>query len=95
MGVMRRHGFAGQPASHGTERKHRSPGGIGGHADKLRGSAVKKGKKMAGHWGHDRRTVRNLRLVKVDVVNNCLLIEGSVPGPVGSLLFVRKAKTRG
>jgi large subunit ribosomal protein L3 len=94
-GVMRRHGFAGQPRSHGVERKHRSPGSIGGHTNIGLGRSVKKGKKMAGHWGHERQTVRNLRLVGVDTENHCLLIKGSLPGPIGGLVFVRKAKTKG
>lgn len=93
-GVMRRHGFGGQPASHGCERKHRAPGSIGGHADLGRGRGVKKGKKMPGRYGAVRRTARNLRLIGVDREHNLLLIKGSVPGPTGGLLFVRKAKTK-
>ncbi len=94
-GVMARHGFGGQQATHGVERKHRSPGSIGGHADLLRGRGVKKGKKMAGHWGHDRRTQQNLRLVGIDKDRNLLLIRGSVPGPMGQVVFVRRSKTKG
>lgn len=93
-GVMRRYGFGGQPASHGTERKHRSPGSIGGAASRGRGRAIKKGKRMSGHMGHVRRTVKNQRLVKVDVENDILLVEGGVPGPNGGLVVVRKAKTK-
>jgi len=94
-GVMRRFGFGGQPASHGTERKHRSPGGIGA-AGSTRGTgrAIRKGKPMAGHKGHARRTARCQRLMKVDAEHNLLLIQGSVPGPNGSLVFVRQSKTR-
>lgn len=94
-GVMAHYNFAGQCASHGTERKHRSPGSIGGQADRLRGKCVRKGKKMPGHWGAARITSRNLRLMGVDKANDLLLIKGSVPGPTGTLVFVRKAKTRG
>ena len=94
-GVMRRHGFVGQLASHGVERKHRSPGSIGGHSNIATGRGIKKGKKMAGHWGHQRKTVRNLKLVSVDAENHCLLIKGSIPGPQGGLVFVRKSKTKG
>lgn len=93
-GVMRRYGFGGQPASHGTERKHRSPGSIGGHANLGLGRNIKKGKRMAGHKGHDRRTSKNQKLVRVDKENNLLLIKGSVPGPNGGLVIVRQAKTR-
>ncbi|MBI4578708.1 MAG: 50S ribosomal protein L3 [Planctomycetes bacterium] len=93
-GVMRRHGFGGQPASHGTERKHRSPGAIGGMAQRGRGQAVKKGKRMAGHMGHVRRTSRNQELVRVDKDNHLLLVKGSVPGPNGAYVLVRQAKAK-
>jgi large subunit ribosomal protein L3 len=93
-GVMRRHHFGGQPASHGTERKHRSPGGIGGMAQRGRGRCIKKGKRMAGHLGSARRTSRNQELVSVDKENNLLLIKGSIPGPNGGYVVVRQAKAR-
>jgi len=94
-GVMKRHGFGGKEASHGTERKHRSAGSIGGSASLGEGRVVKKGKRMAGHMGAVKVTVRNQRLVGVDEENNLLLIKGSVPGPNGGLLFVRQAKCKG
>ncbi len=90
-GVMKRHGFGGMPASHGTERKHRGPGGIGASAPRGTGRSVKKGKRMSGHMGHVRQTSSSLRLLKVDTKNHLLLIRGSVPGPVGGLLFVERA----
>jgi large subunit ribosomal protein L3 len=93
-GVMKRHHFGGQPASHGTERKHRSPGGIGANAPRGISRAIKKGKKMAGHLGDVRRTNRNQELVQIDKENNLLLVKGSVPGPNGGYLLVRQAKTR-
>ncbi len=93
-GVMKRHHFGGQPASHGTERKHRSPGGIGANAPRGVSRAIKKGKPMAGHLGHARRTSRNQELVGIDKDNNLLLVKGSVPGPNGGYLLVRQAKTR-
>jgi len=93
-GVMKRHGFGGQPGSHGTERKHRSPGGIGGSAGRGLGRCVKKGKRMAGQMGNVRRTVKNQELVKVDKENNLLLVRGSVPGPNGGYVIVRQAKTK-
>lgn len=93
-GVMRRHGFGGQPGSHGTERKHRSPGSIGGNANLGLGRNVKKGKRMAGHMGDVRRTSRNQALIRVDKTNNLLLVEGSVPGPRGGFVVVRQAKTK-
>ncbi len=93
-GGVKRHGFKGQPASHGVERKHRSPGSIGGHGTDLgHGGNIKKGKKMAGHMGAVRSTSRNHRLVGIDAENNLLLIKGSVPGPNGGYLLVRKSRT--
>ena len=93
-GVVKRHGFAGQPASHGTERKHRSSGSIGEGAG-IPGRGVRKGKRMAGHMGHVRRTVERLPLMKVDPEANLLVVQGSVPGPNGGYLFVRGAKKVG
>ena len=93
-GVMKRHHFGGQPASHGTERKHRSPGSLASRAT-WRGQSgkPKKGVRMAGHMGVDRVTTRNHPLVRVDAANNILLIKGALPGPNGGLLFVRKSIT--
>lgn len=91
-GVMKRHGFKGQIASHGTERKHRSPGSIGGFATNRGFSGrLKKGKRMAGHMGDERITVRSLPVVGVDRERNLLLVKGPVPGPKRGLLFVREA----
>ena len=93
-GVMKRHHFGGQPGSHGTERKHRSPGSIASRAT-WRGQSgkPKKGVRMAGHMGMGQVTTRNHPLVKIDAANNLLLIKGALPGPNGSLLFVRKSVT--
>lgn len=93
-GVMKRHHFGGQPASHGTERKHRSPGSIASRAT-WRGQCgkPKKGVRMAGHMGFDKVTTRNHPLVKIDGDKNLLLIKGALPGPNGSLLFIRKSIT--
>jgi large subunit ribosomal protein L3 len=87
-GTMKRHGFAGLGASHGTERKHRSPGAIGACATPSR---VFKGTRMAGQMGNERVTVLNLEVVYVDPERNLLLIKGAVPGPNGGLLMVRSA----
>src|SRR5207253_7733442 len=93
-GVMKRHHFGGQCASHGTERKHRSLGSIASRAT-WRGQCgkPKKGVRMGGHMGSDQVTTRNHPLVKIDGANNLLLIKGALPGPNGGLLFVRKSKT--
>jgi large subunit ribosomal protein L3 len=87
-GVMKRHGFHGLGASHGTQRKHRSPGSIGGCAFP---GHVFKGLKMAGRMGGERTTVLNLTLHGVDNDKNLLLIKGAVPGPAGGLVIVRSA----
>jgi len=87
-GVMKRHGFKGLGASHGTQRKHRSPGSIGGCATPGR---VFKGLKMAGRMGHVRTTVPRLTVHAVDTERGLLLIKGAVPGPKGGLVLVRSA----
>lgn len=87
-GTMKRYGFGGLPATHGTHRKHRSPGSIGGMAYPGR---VFKGKRMAGRSGNARTTVQNLRVHAVDSDKGVLLIRGAVPGPKGGLLLVRTA----
>jgi large subunit ribosomal protein L3 len=93
-GGMRRWGFGGQPASHGTERKHRSPGSIGGRASNAGTGRPKKGAKKAGQMGHVRRTAQCQALVGVDTDKNLLLIRGSVPGPTGGYVMVQRSKTR-
>ena len=93
-GGMKRHHFSGLCASHGTERKHRSPGSIGSHAtNRGTGPKLKKGKKMAGHMGMVRSTTRNHKLIRVDMDNGLLLIKGPLPGPNGGVVFVRASKT--
>ena len=92
-GAMKRYNFKGQIASHGTERKHRSPGSIGGHANERGGTGgPKKGKRMAGRMGNERVTVRSLDLVGVDKDNNLLLVKGPVPGGKNGFLVIREAK---
>ncbi|MBO2452292.1 50S ribosomal protein L3 [Actinomadura barringtoniae] len=87
-GVMKRHGFKGLSASHGTQRKHRSPGSIGGCATPGR---VFKGLRMAGRHGNARTTVQNLTVHAIDTDKNLLLIKGAVPGPNGGVVLVRDA----
>jgi large subunit ribosomal protein L3 len=93
-GVLKRHRFGGQPASHGTERKHRSSGGIGEGAG-IPGRAIRLGKRMSGHMGDVKRTVERVRVIKVDAEANLLVIEGSVPGPSGGYVLVRNARKVG
>jgi large subunit ribosomal protein L3 len=91
-GVMKRHGFKGLGASHGTQRKHRSPGSIGGCATPGR---VFKGLRMAGRMGNARTTTQNLTVHRVDPDNGLLLLKGAVPGPKGGLLLVKSAAKGG
>jgi len=91
-GVMKRHGFKGLSASHGTQRKHRSPGSIGGCATPGR---VFKGLKMAGRTGNVRVTTQNLTVHRVDVDSGLLLIKGALPGPKGCLVLVKTAAKGG
>jgi len=86
-GVMVRHNFQGQRASHGVKKVHRHAGSIGqsqfpGH--------VPKGRRMAGQYGNERSTMRNLKLVKIDAENNLLLVYGAVPGPNGGYVMIKE-----
>jgi len=95
-GVMKRHGFHGFPASHGTERKHRAAGSISSFAsDAGHGGNLKKGKKMAGHMGNARVTTKNLSILGIDEDKNLLIVKGTVSGAAGSFVMVRKAKKSG
>ena len=92
-GVMKRHGFHGFPASHGTERKHRAPGSIASFASNAGfGGGLKKGKRMPGHMGNRRVTTKNHNLVTIDEERNLLVVKGAVPGPAGGYVIVRSAK---
>lgn len=87
-GVMKRHGFAGNRASHGVSRNHRLGGSIGMSSWP---GKVLKGKKMAGQYGNTTVTVQNLKVVKVDAENNLLLVKGAVPGSKNSYIVVKPA----
>ena len=92
-GVMKRHNFKGQGASHGVHKVHRAPGAVGACATPAR---VFKGKRMPGRMGGDQTTTLNLEVISVDADRNLLLLRGSVPGPKGAVVLVRKAvKVRG
>ncbi len=84
-GVMKRHNFSGQRASHGVKKVHRHAGGTGMSASPSR---VFKGRRMAGQYGNARVTVRNLKVHGVDEANNLLLINGAVPGPNGGWVVI-------
>jgi large subunit ribosomal protein L3 len=87
-GVMKRHGFKGLGAGHGTHRKHRAPGSIGGASTPGR---VFKGMRMAGRMGTATTTTLSLKVHAVDAEKGLVLIKGAVPGPRGGLLLVRSA----
>ena len=90
-GPMKRHGFGGMSASHGTHKVHRAPGAIGACATPSR---VFPGTRMAGRMGNNRVTVQSLEVVRVDTERNLLLVKGAVPGSNGSLVIVRDAAKR-
>ncbi|MGP6173987.1 50S ribosomal protein L3 [Corynebacterium sp. A21] len=87
-GGMKRHGFAGQGASHGNQAAHRRVGGIGAASTPGR---IFKGKKMAGRMGNDRVTTQNLKVQKIDADSNLLLIKGAIPGNKGGIVTVKTA----
>ncbi len=86
-GVMKRHGFHGQRASHGVKKVHRHPGSTGCNTDPHH---IFKGRRMAGRFGAVRRTARNLKVARVDVENNLLIVLGAVPGPNGGYVMISK-----
>jgi large subunit ribosomal protein L3 len=87
-GVMKRHGFHGVGASHGSHRNHRKPGSIGACATPAR---VMKGMRMAGRMGVERQTTLNLSIFAVDADKGLILVKGAVPGPRGGVVLVRSA----
>lgn len=91
-GVMKRHNFAGQRATHGVKKVHRHAGGTGMSASPSR---LFKGKRMAGQCGNAQVTTRNLKVVSVDEENNLLLVRGAVPGPNGGFVVVRETNKVG
>jgi large subunit ribosomal protein L3 len=88
-GVMKRHGFGGKPASHGTHESFRGSGSIGASADPAR---VFKNTRMAGRYGNARVTIRNLEVVRFLKEQNLLLVKGAVPGPNGGMVLVRASR---
>lgn len=85
-GAMKRHNFSGQRATHGVKKCHRHLGSTGCSAYPSR---TPKGKRMPGHYGNAKCTVRNQKIVVVDKENNLLVIRGAVPGPIGSYVAIR------
>ena len=90
-GPMKRWGFKGMSATHGTERKHRHGGSIGGRSSNAGTGRPKKGAKMAGRMGNERITIRSLEVIAMDKDKNLLMVKGPVPGANSGLLMIREA----
>jgi len=90
-GVMKRHNFGGLRASHGVSISHRSHGSTGQNQDPGR---VFKGKKMAGRMGNTKITKQNLKIVKIDNINNLLVVKGSIPGKKNSIVYLKDSIKR-
>ncbi len=86
-GVMKRHNFSGHKATHGT-MGHRTPGSIGCRMDPGR---VFKGQRMAGRWGNEQVTIKNLKIVSIDAEQHLVLVKGAIPGPNGGLVAIKQA----
>jgi len=87
-GVVKRHGFHGGPRTHGQKHSEREPGSIGGSSGRA-GGKVAKGMRMGGRMGSDRVTLKNVRVVKIDIQQNILALKGALPGAFGSLVEIK------
>lgn len=85
-GVVKRHGFGGGPKTHGQKNRYRAPGSIGSTAFQR----VVPGRRMAGHMGTDRVTIKNLVVAQIDKEKNLIFLRGAVPGARGGMLEIRK-----
>jgi large subunit ribosomal protein L3 len=88
-GVMKRHNFAGLPAAHGAKKVHRQAGSTSSLASNRGSGRPKKGLKRAGRYGHERVTIRNLKVIRIDPENNLIVVRGAVPGFNGAFVMVR------
>jgi large subunit ribosomal protein L3 len=86
-GLMKRHNFKGQRATHGVKKVHRHSGGTSANTFPAR---VMKGKKMVGRLGNQKSTMRNIKLVRIDAEKNLVLVRGAVPGPNGGYVVIRQ-----
>jgi large subunit ribosomal protein L3 len=93
-GVVKRHNYGGLRATHGVKKGERQRGSMGSNASNRGSGRPKKGIRMAGHYGADRRTARNLDVVRIDADNNLMLVRGAVPGFNGSLVMVQPTTKR-
>lgn len=90
-GVVKRYNFRTQDATHGNSLSHRAPGSIGQNQSPGR---VFKGKRMAGHMGHDNVTVQSLKICAINAEKSLLLIKGSIPGPKGGDVIIKPAEKK-
>jgi large subunit ribosomal protein L3 len=94
-GVMKRHNFGGLRGSHGVKKGNRQHGSIASNASNRGSGRPKKGIRMAGRYGAEQVTIRNLNVVRIDAENNLVLVRGAVPGPNGGLVVIRPTNKRG
>ncbi len=94
-GVMKRHNFQGLRGSHGVKKGNRQHGSIASNASNRGSGRPKKGIRMAGRYGGERVTARNLHVVRIDADNHLILVKGAVPGPNGGLIMIRPTNKRG
>lgn len=86
-GTVKRYGFGGGPKTHGQKNRYRAPGSIGSTAPQR----VVPGRRMAGHFGMERNTLKKVQVVQIDTANNYLMLKGGVPGGPGTLVEIYKA----
>ncbi len=91
-GSVKRHNFSGGPKTHGQSDRHRAPGSIGSGTYPGR---IWRGTKMAGHYGAERVTVRNLEIIRVDSERNLVFVKGAIPGPSQGLVILRRTNKAG
>src|SRR5262245_23410675 len=94
-GVMKRHNYGGLRRSHGVKKGMKQRGSTGSHAANRGSGRPKRGIRMAGRYGNERVTIRNLEIVRIDAENNVVLVRGAVPGPNGGLVLIRPTNKRG
>jgi len=94
-GVMKKWNFGGLPAAHGSKKNHRQAGSTSSLASNRGSGRPKKGRKLAGRYGAEQVTIRNMAIVKIDVENNLMLIRGSVPGHPNAMVMVRPTNKHG
>jgi large subunit ribosomal protein L3 len=93
-GVMKRHNYGGLRRSHGVKKGMKQRGSTGSHAANRGSGRPKRGIRMAGRYGNERVTIRNLEIVRIDAENNVVLVRGAIPGPNGGLVMIRPTNKR-